>query len=73
MATAMAFPNKEKGGRGKKSGLNPEFLGVDSSYVNKARYVLRNNPTAEGKDFPDRCLAIMAGTLTSPKADRIRQ
>ena len=42
MATALAYPDKEKGGRGKKSGLNPEFSGVDSSYVNRARFVLSN-------------------------------
>lgn len=42
MATALAYPDKEKGGRGKKSGLNPEFLGTDPSYVNRARFVLSN-------------------------------
>lgn len=68
MATAMAFPELEKRGRGNKSGLNPDFTGVDKSYVNRARYVLRNNPIAEGKQYPDRCLAIMAGTLTLTQA-----
>ena len=42
MATALAYPDKEKGGRGKKSGLSPEFTGADPSYVNKARFVLSN-------------------------------
>lgn len=49
MVTAMAYPDKEKGGRGKKSGLNPEFINSDQSYINKARYVLRNNFTPEAK------------------------
>lgn len=54
MATAMAFPdNTAKGGRGKKSGLNPGFIGTDMSYINKARYVLRNNPTPENQQYPD--------------------
>lgn len=42
MAVALAYPNPEKGGRGKKTGLNPEFIGTDASYINKARFVLRN-------------------------------
>lgn len=42
MAVALAYPDKEKGGRGKKSGLNPEFIDTDPSYINKARFVLRH-------------------------------
>lgn len=42
MATALAYPDKEKGGRGRKSGLSPEFLSADQSYINKARFVLRH-------------------------------
>ena len=42
MATALAYPDKEKGGRGRKSGLNPEFINADASYINKARFVLRH-------------------------------
>lgn len=42
MAVAVAYPEKEKGGRGKNSGLNPEFIGTDPSYINKARFVLRH-------------------------------
>ncbi len=64
MATAMAFPELGKRGRGNKSGLNPDFIGADRSYVNKARYVLRHTPTAEGQPYPQRCLDVMAGLLT---------
>ncbi len=39
MATALAYPDKEKGGRGKNSVLNTEF---SNAYLNHARFVLRN-------------------------------
>lgn len=42
MAVALAYPENEKRGRGNKSGLNPDFIGTDASYINKARFVLRN-------------------------------
>lgn len=42
MATALAYPESEKGGRGKKSVLNTEFSGVSSGYIAHARFVLRN-------------------------------
>jgi hypothetical protein len=42
MATALAYPDKEKGGRGKKSVLNTEFNGASSGYLAHARFVLRN-------------------------------
>ena len=64
MATAMAYPNPEKGGRGKKSSKIEEF-NVASGYISQARYVLRNNPTPEGQQYPDRCLAVMEGTKLS--------
>ena len=41
MATALAYPDVEKGGRGKKSVLNTE-LSVSSGYLAHARFVLRN-------------------------------
>ncbi len=61
MVTAMAYPDKEKGGRGKKSSKIEEFS-VASGYVSQARYVLRNNLIPEGQQYPDRCLAVMAGS-----------
>ena len=67
MATAMAFPETARLKR-KGSGLNPDLSGVDSSYVNKARYVLRNNPTPENQQYPDLCLSVMAGTLSLTEA-----
>ena len=67
MAMAMAYPNPEKGGRGKKSSKIEEF-NVASGYISQARYVLRNNPTPEGQQYPDLCLSVMAGTLSLTEA-----
>lgn len=63
MVTAMAYPDLDKRGRGNKSGLNPDFIDADKSYINKARYVLRNNFTPDGQKYPDRCLAVMAAAI----------
>ena len=68
MATAMAFPDRGKRGRGNKSGLNPDFTGADASYVNKARFVLRNNPPAADSPFPQYALDVMAGRMTLTEA-----
>jgi len=70
MATAMAFPNSESKGRGKKSILNLDF---SRDYLVKARYVLRNNPIAEGRGYPQRCLDIMAGSLSLTEAYELTQ
>ncbi len=47
MVTAMAYPDKEKGGRGNKinSSKNEEFRKISSGNISMARYVLRNNFT----------------------------
>ena len=42
MAVAVAYPEPGERGRGKKSGFNPDFIGTDPSYINKARFVLRH-------------------------------
>jgi hypothetical protein len=42
MATALAYPNTEKGGRGKKALSNNEFSGASSGYIRQARFVLSN-------------------------------
>ena len=42
MATALAYPDKEKGGRGKKALSNNEFSGASSGYIRQARFVLSN-------------------------------
>ena len=42
MATALAYPDKEKGGRGKKSLANNDFSGASSGYIRQARFVLSN-------------------------------
>lgn len=42
MATALAYPDTEKGGRGKKSLANNDFSGASSGYIRQARFVLRN-------------------------------
>lgn len=56
MATAMAFPETQ---RGKRNDLLLEATsgvdkGYDKSTLSRARYVLRNNPIADGKSYPDR-------------------
>ena len=60
MAFAMQFPEStEKGGRGKKKtpALDAEVsIGFGERYTRMARYVLRNNPIPEGRDYPERCL-----------------
>ena len=38
-----------------------------------ARYVIRNNFTLEGRQYPDRCLAVMAGTLALTEAYAMTQ
>ena len=62
---AMAYPDDGERGRGKKSLLNNDFSGVSSGYVRQARFVIRNNPIPENQQYPDRCLAVMAGTKLS--------
>ena len=44
MATALAYPDAEKGGRGKKinSSKNEEFSRVSSGNLSMARFVLRH-------------------------------
>jgi len=41
MAVALAYPETAKTKR-KGSGLSPDLADVDQSYINKARFVLRN-------------------------------
>jgi hypothetical protein len=41
--------------------LKSEGCDFSEKTLSRARYVLRNNPIADGKRYPDRCLAIMAG------------
>jgi len=67
MVTAMAYPETQQG---KKitSSKNEEVKKVSSGNLSMARYVLRNNFTPEGQKYPDRCLAVMAGTLALTEA-----
>ena len=60
MATAMAFPEAKRGMHSELKNLT----GSAKVYLSQARYVLRNNPIPEGQDYPQRCLDIMAGSLT---------
>ncbi len=74
MATAMAFPEAtDKGGRGKKGKTVDSVNGFDRAYLSRARYILRNTPTAEGQRFPQRCLDIMAGLVTLTEAYTLTQ
>ncbi len=54
MAVALAYPDKERAGRGNK--LNSlkikEFEGINSGYISQARTVLRNNPPASHSGIP---------------------
>ena len=76
MATAMAFPDGGVGGRGKGL-LTLENCDLKSQFSRKtlerARYVLRNNPIPEGADYPQRCLDIMAGSLSLTEAYDLTQ
>ena len=66
MATAMAFPEAKKG----RGNIDPAKCDSESHFSQKtlerARYVLRNNPIPEGADYPQRCLDIMAGSCQNP-------
>ena len=66
MAMAMAFPNTEQGKR--QTSLKIKEVGINSGYISQARYVLRNNITPENQQYPDLCLAVMAGTMTLTEA-----
>ena len=42
MATALAYPNPEKGGRGKRLKDSNVFEGIDGGNLSRARFVLRH-------------------------------
>lgn len=42
MATALAYPNPEKGGRGKRLKDSNVFDGIDGGNLSRARFVLRH-------------------------------
>lgn len=67
MVTAMAYPETQQGKK-RTSSINEEVSKVSSGNLSMARYVLRNNFTPEGQKYPDRCLAVMAGTLAWAKS-----
>lgn len=74
MATAMTFPEAQKGGDRKSSCFKQlDFNGFDKSLLSRARFVLRNNPIAESKVYPQRCLDIMAGSLSLTEAYELTQ
>ena len=77
MATAMAFPEaaklRRKGSSVLSSGNNSEYNGSSAGHISKARYVLRNNPIPENQQYPDLCLAVMAGTTTLTEAYALTQ
>ena len=72
MATAMAFPDAKQGRKdAATSDLESEVFSQKT--LQRARYVLRNNPTAEGQSFPQRCLDIMSGSLSLTEAYELTQ
>ena len=75
MAFAMAWPDAEHGGN-RRSSFFKKLEKEDTQskpQVSRARYVLRNNPIAEGQSFPQRCLDIMAGSLSLTEAYELTQ
>ncbi len=60
MVTAMAYPNAQRGGDRKSGSFNKLDSEFSKASLSQARYVLRNNFTPEGQQYPDRCLAVMA-------------
>lgn len=75
MATAMAFPEAKRGGDRKSSffGKLENISDVSKGHISKARYVLRNNPIPENQQYPDLCLAVMAGTIALTEAYALTQ
>ncbi len=74
MVTAMAYP---EGRQGKRNDLLTSFLKKEvednppsAGHISKARYVLRNNFTPEGQQYPDRCLAVMAERIQAREIRR---
>jgi len=73
MATAMAFPDAKRGIHSELLQATGKERGFDKSTLSRARYVLRNNPLSDGEQYPQRCLAIMAGTLSLTEAYELTQ
>lgn len=69
MATAMAFPEPKRGMHSELKNLT----GSAKVYLSQARYVLRNGIPIEGQKYPDRCLSVMAGTLSLTEAYSLAQ
>jgi hypothetical protein len=64
MATAMAFPEDFKRGRKKSGSIVDSNNNFDRSTLSRARFVLRNNPSAADSIFPQYALDVMAGRMT---------
>ena len=64
MATAMLYPNPEKGGRGKRSeaAKAKATLGLSSMLLSEARYILVHAPDLVKAVMDGRCI------YSSPKA-----
>lgn len=76
MATAMAFPEAKRGGDRKTDvfkSLQNDLNQSERNAISRARYVLRNNSTPEGQNYPQRCLDIMAGSLSLTEAYDLTQ
>ncbi len=68
MVTAMAYPEAKRGRGNIDSVKELKINDFSGGYIRQARYVLRNNFTPENQQYPDRCLAVMAGTLALTEA-----
>ena len=68
MATAMAFPEDFKRSRKKSGSIVDSNNNFDRSTLSRARFVLRNNPSAADSIFPQYALDVMAGRMTLTEA-----
>jgi type IV secretory pathway VirB10-like protein len=68
----MAFPDAKQG---KKDAATSDLESdvFSQKTLQRARYVLRNNPIPEGQQYPQRCLDIMAGSLSLTEAYELTQ
>lgn len=73
MATAMAFPYDKRGMGALSRNRDNEMSKTEKNLLSMARFIVRNNPIAEGRGYPQRCLDIMAGSLSLTEAYELTQ
>jgi len=73
MAFAMQFPSDKRGMGALSRNRDNELTKTEKNLLSMARFVCRNNPIAESKAYPQRCLDIMAGSLSLTEAYELTQ